>query len=156
MFAAIRRASSLESSFAVQNTVNINKDLYATACELEDLRSIGYIALRHIAAIRRASSLPRAAEIGVTTTPTERSTRMTSPDQICFYDEPLKKQIEGSYTYDGKAIHVCSVVFGARSAPRGGCLDHNEVDLLAQKVLSELARDAEKDTAKSHSYKKAA
>jgi hypothetical protein len=44
----------------------------------------------------------------------------------------------------------------ALSAPRGGCLDHNEVDLLAQKVLSELARDAEKDTAKSHSYKKAA
>jgi hypothetical protein len=81
---------------------------------------------------------------------------MATPDQICLYDESLKKQIEGSYRYDGKAIHVCSVAYGARSAPRGGCLDHNEVDLLAQKVLSELARDAEKDSAKSRSYKKAA
>jgi hypothetical protein len=79
-----------------------------------------------------------------------------SPDQVSFYDEALKKQIEGSYRYDGKAIHVCSVKYGARSAPRGGCLDHYEVDLLAQKLLSELARDAEKDTAESHSYKKAA
>ena len=81
---------------------------------------------------------------------------MATPDQICLYDESLKKKIEGSYRYDGKAIHVCSVAYGARSAPRGGCLDHNEVDLLAQKVLSELARDAEKDSAKSHSYIKAA
>jgi hypothetical protein len=30
------------------------------------------------------------------------------------------------------------------------------VELLAQKVLSELARDAEKDTARLHRYKKAA
>jgi hypothetical protein len=30
------------------------------------------------------------------------------------------------------------------------------VDLLAQKVLGELARDAEMDSANSHSYKKAA
>jgi hypothetical protein len=86
---------------------------------------------------------------------------MPTPDQISFYDESLKKQIEGSYRYDGKAIHVCSVKYGYRSAPRGGCLDHIEVDLLAQKTLSELARDvearnAEKASATSHSYKKAA
>ena len=90
-----------------------------------------------------------------------------SPDQVSFYDETLKKQIEGSYRDDGKKIHVHSEVYGARSAPRGGCFDHYEVKLLAQKVLSELARDAEKVlselardaekvTAKSHGYKKAA
>jgi hypothetical protein len=83
-----------------------------------------------------------------------------SPDQLSFYDETLKKQIEGSYRDDGKKIHVHSEVYGARSAPRGGCFNHFEVELLAQKVLRELARDAEhdaeKDTAKSHSYKKAA
>ena len=79
-----------------------------------------------------------------------------SPDRVSFYDEALKKQIEGSYRDDGKKIHVSSYVYGARSAPRGGCFNHFEVELLARKVLSELARDAEKDTAKSHSYKKAA
>ena len=79
-----------------------------------------------------------------------------SPDQVSFYDETLKKQIQGSYRDDGKKIHVMHQVYGARSAPRGGCFNHFEVELLAQKVLSELARDAEKDTAKSHSYKKAA
>jgi len=67
-----------------------------------------------------------------------------TPDQLSFYDETLKKQVEGSYRYDGKAIHVHSEVYGARSAPRGGCLDHYEVDLLAQKVLGELARDAKR------------
>jgi hypothetical protein len=79
-----------------------------------------------------------------------------SPDQISLYDEALNKQIEGSYRYDGKEVHVCSVAYGAKSVSRGGCLDHNEVDLLAQKVLSELARNVEKETVKSHSYKKAA
>ena len=87
-----------------------------------------------------------------------------SRDQVSFYDETLKKQIEGSYTDDGKRIHVRSMnVYGARSASRGGCFNHFEVKLLAQKVLSELARDAEsklardaeKDTAKSHSLKAA-
>ena len=79
-------------------------------------------------------------------------------DQICFYDEFLKKHIEGSYTYDGKKIHVCSQVYGARSVPArfDGRFDQTAVDLLAQKVLGELARDAEMDSAKSHSYKKAA
>ena len=64
-----------------------------------------------------------------------------SHDQVSFYDETLKKQIEGSYTDDGKKIHVMHQVYGARSAPRGGCFNHFEVELLAQKVLSELARD---------------
>src|SRR5215470_7592350 len=86
----------------------------------------------------------------------ERKFAHLSPDQISFYDETLKKQIEGSYRDDGKKIHVRSEVYGARSAPRGGCFDHYEVKLLAQKVLSELARDAEKVTAKSHGLKKAA
>jgi hypothetical protein len=79
---------------------------------------------------------------------------MATPNKISFYDESLKKQIEGNYRYDGKAIHVISMEYGARSAPRGVCLDHNEVDLLAQKVLSELARDAEKDYSAKHSYEK--
>ncbi len=94
-----------------------------------------------------------------------------TPDQISFYDETLKKQIEGSYTYDGKAIHVRSMnVYGARSAPVRLTVfpDHSALNLFAQKVLSELARDteqkalgesardAEKDSAKSYSLKRAA
>ena len=94
-----------------------------------------------------------------------------TPDQISFYDETLKKQIEGSYTYDGKAIHVRSMyVYGARSAPvrLTRFPDHYAVESFAKKVLSELARDAEqkvlselaryaeKDSTKSHSLKKAA
>ncbi len=38
-------------------------------------------------------------------------------DQISFYDETLKKQIEGSYRTDGKAVHVRSVEYGIKSAP---------------------------------------
>ena len=38
-------------------------------------------------------------------------------DQISFYDESLKKQIEGSYVSDGKSIRVSSVVYGTKSAP---------------------------------------
>jgi hypothetical protein len=94
----------------------------------------------------------------------ERNFVHLSPDQVSFYDETLKKQIEGSYRDDGKKIYVMHQVYGARSAPRGGCFDHYEVKLLAQKVLGELAldaesklaRDAEKATAKPHSLKKAA
>ena len=37
-------------------------------------------------------------------------------DQISFYDESLKKQIEGSFVSDGKSIHVSSV-YGTKSAP---------------------------------------
>ena len=86
----------------------------------------------------------------------DRNFAHLSPDQVSFYDETLKRQIQGSYRDDGKKIYVCSQVYGARSAHRGGCFDHYEVELLAQKVLSELARDAEKDTARLHRYKKAA
>jgi len=73
-----------------------------------------------------------------------------STDQISFYDESLKKQIEGSYVSDGKEIHVRSV-YGAKSAPAhlDAFVDHNSLDLVAQKLLSELARDAAKDM-KSH------
>jgi hypothetical protein len=39
-------------------------------------------------------------------------------DQVSFYDESLKKQIEGSYVSDGKKIHVSSV-YGVKSAPYG-------------------------------------
>jgi hypothetical protein len=85
-----------------------------------------------------------------TTTLTERSSHMAT-DQISFYDESLKKQIEGSYVSDGKEIHVSSV-YGIKSASYGdlgACIDHNAQVLLAQKLLSELARDAAKDM-KSH------
>jgi hypothetical protein len=70
---------------------------------------------------------------------------------LCFYDETLGKELAGQYKYDGKAIHVRSVKYGARSAPDGGRIEHFALDLFAQKVLSELARDAEKDSAKPHS-----
>jgi len=71
-----------------------------------------------------------------------------TPDRISFYDETLKKQIEGSYRYDGKAIHVRSVKYGIRSAPPayfGTRVDHFALNLYAQRLLSELARDAAKD-----------
>ena len=92
-----------------------------------------------------------------------------SPDQISFYDETLKKQIEGSYTYDGKWIHVRSTnVYGARSTPVcnsfAGFPDHYALKLFAQRILGELARDVEsklarhvgKDSVASDSLKKAA
>ncbi len=79
-----------------------------------------------------------------------------SPDQISFYDEVLGKQIEGSYRYDGKWIYVASQAYGARTAPRGAIIDIFALNQFAQRVLSELARDAEKVPAGSHSYKKAA
>ena len=78
-----------------------------------------------------------------------------TPDQISFYDEVLKKQIDGSYRYDGKAIHVASQVYGARSARTRFDGPFHQI-MLAQKLLSELARDAEKVPTESHSYKKAA
>jgi hypothetical protein len=64
-------------------------------------------------------------------------------DQISFYDESLKKQIEGSFISDGKSIHVSSV-YGATSFPYndlGACIDYDAQVLLVQRVLSELARD---------------
>ena len=64
-------------------------------------------------------------------------------DQISFYDESLKKQIEGTFISDGKSIHIRSA-YGNKSVPYsdlGACIDHNSQVLLAQKLLSELARD---------------
>jgi hypothetical protein len=64
-------------------------------------------------------------------------------DQISFYDESLKKQIEGSYVSDGKSIHVSSA-YGVKSVPYGdlgASIDHDAQVLLVQKLLSELARD---------------
>ena len=66
-----------------------------------------------------------------------------STDQVSFYDETLKKQIEGSYVSDGKSIHVYSV-YGNKNVPYGdlgASIDHDAQVLLVQKLLSELARD---------------
>ena len=66
-----------------------------------------------------------------------------APDQISFYDESLKKQIEGTFISDGKSIHIRSA-YGNKSvaySDLGPCIDHNSQVLLAQKLLSELARD---------------
>jgi hypothetical protein len=91
----------------------------------------------------RAQACSRAVKVHWdTTTPTERSAHMTT-DQISFYDESLKKQIEGSFISDGKSIHVSSV-YGTKSFPYndlGACIDYNAEVLLVQKLLSELARD---------------
>jgi hypothetical protein len=67
-----------------------------------------------------------------------------STDQVSFYDESLKKHLEGNFVSDGKEIHVYSE-YGAKSASYGdlgACIDHNAQVLLVQKLLSELARDA--------------
>jgi hypothetical protein len=66
-----------------------------------------------------------------------------STDRVSFYDESLKKQVEGSFISDGKKIHVFSV-YGSKSVPYndlGACIDHNSQVLLVQKLLSEMARD---------------
>jgi hypothetical protein len=65
-------------------------------------------------------------------------------DQISFYDEALKKQIEGSFVSDGRDIHVSSV-YGTKSVSYndlGASVDYDSQVLLAKKLLSELARDA--------------
>ncbi len=67
-------------------------------------------------------------------------------DKISFYDESLKKQIEGSYTTDGRAVHVRSH-YGIKCAPYGDLgtfVDRAGLDLLAKKLLTELARDPDK------------
>jgi hypothetical protein len=64
-------------------------------------------------------------------------------DQVSFYDESLKKQIEGSFISDGKSIYVSSA-YGIKSFPYndlGAIIDYNAQVLLVQKLLSELARD---------------
>ena len=67
-------------------------------------------------------------------------------DQISFYDETLKKQVEGCFVSDGKSIHVSSA-YGVKSAPYGdlgASIDHNSQVSLARNLLSELARGAAK------------
>jgi hypothetical protein len=79
-------------------------------------------------------------------TPTESSAPM--PNHISFYDESLKKQIEGSYVTDGKSIHAGSGTLGSKSARYGHLgmfMDKSGQDLLAQKLMSELAHRAAKD-----------
>lgn len=64
-------------------------------------------------------------------------------DQVSFFDQSLNKQIEGAFTSDGKSIHVSSA-YGVKSAPYGdlgASIDRNSQILLAQKLLSELARE---------------
>jgi hypothetical protein len=64
-------------------------------------------------------------------------------DQISFYDESLKKQVEGSYKTDGRAVHVRSH-YGIKSAPYGDLgtyPDQAGLDLLARKLLSQLAQN---------------
>ena len=64
-------------------------------------------------------------------------------DQISFYDESLKKQVEGSFQTDGKSIHVFSA-YGNKSFPYndlGAIIHYNAQVSFVQKVLSELARD---------------
>jgi uncharacterized protein YukJ len=66
-----------------------------------------------------------------------------SADQVSFYDESLKKQIEGSFKTDGRNILVASR-YGMKTVPYndiGPSIDYNSQILLVQKVLSELARD---------------
>jgi hypothetical protein len=68
-------------------------------------------------------------------------------DQVSFYDESLRKHIEGSYVSDGKEIRVSSV-YGVKCVPYndlGACIDYNAQVSLVKKLLSELARDAAKD-----------
>jgi hypothetical protein len=62
---------------------------------------------------------------------------------ISFYDESLKKQIEGSFRSDGKSMHVSSV-HGAKSFPFSDLdarIDYNAQVLFVQKKLSEWTRD---------------
>jgi hypothetical protein len=69
--------------------------------------------------------------------------RGQATDQVSFYDESLKKQIEGFFVSDGREIHVRSV-YGNKSVSYGELganIDYNSQVLLVQKVLSELARD---------------
>jgi len=73
----------------------------------------------------------------------QRGVHTMATDQVSFYDESLKKQIEGCFISDGKSIHVSSV-YGVKSFPYndlGAIIDYNAQVLLVQRLLSELARD---------------
>jgi len=78
-----------------------------------------------------------------TAIPTERSAHMSGTVQLSFYDEALKKDVEGSFISDGKSIHVFSE-HGTKSFPYndlGACIDYNAQVSFVKKVLSGLARD---------------
>ncbi len=75
------------------------------------------------------------------------------PKHVSFYDEKLKTQVEGSYTTDGKVVHAGSGTLGAKSAPLGTYgtfIDQQGTDLLAQKLLSDLAVAAAKNGHHGH------
>jgi hypothetical protein len=64
-------------------------------------------------------------------------------EQISFYDESLKKQVDGSFVSDGNYIHVSSI-YGTKSVSYhdlGACIDYHAQVLSVRKLLSELARD---------------
>jgi hypothetical protein len=70
--------------------------------------------------------------------------RHMSSDQISFYDESLKRDVQGSFKSDGRSIHVFSV-YGTKRASYsdlGPCIDYNAQVLVAQKLLSELVGDS--------------
>lgn len=72
-------------------------------------------------------------------------------DQISFYDESLRKQIEGFFVSDGREIRVSSI-YGLKIVPYtdlGTCIDYNAQVLAVKKLLSAMALDAAKD-GKSH------
>ena len=60
--------------------------------------------------------------------------------QISFYDESLKKQVEGSFVSDGKSIHVRSA-YGTKSVlynDLGASIDRDAQVSLVRKLLSEI------------------
>lgn len=68
-------------------------------------------------------------------------------DQISFYDESLRKQIEGFFVSDGRELRVSSV-YGLKIVPYadlGACIDYNAQVLAVKKLLSELARDPDRE-----------
>jgi len=81
------------------------------------------------------------------------TSKQISTDQISFYDDGLKKQIEGSYTTDGKEIQVRSVAYGIKKAHYrdvGAAVDQDALESLAQKLLRELAHDPKNAGHQSH------
>lgn len=64
-------------------------------------------------------------------------------DQISFYDESLKKKIEGFFQSDGREIRVSSV-YGLATVPYadlGACIDYNSQVTAVKNILSAMARD---------------
>jgi hypothetical protein len=79
-----------------------------------------FVKLMRVARTLRASDATH--EIGQ-----QRGVHTMATDQVSFYDETLKKQIEGSFKTDGKSIHVFSA-YGNKSFPYndlGAIIDYN-------------------------------